>query len=88
MTLDKADAQICSAVYKVGSIEVKAILFVISEGVTMRYGICLEHGEERQTCALGTDLLGARKLFFDVVFGGVTACTLQDVVEDRMGTLF
>jgi hypothetical protein len=30
----------------------------------------------------------ARRMFFDVVFGGVTACTLQDVIEDRMGTLF
>jgi hypothetical protein len=30
----------------------------------------------------------ARKIFFDVVFGGVTVCTLQDVIEDRMGTLF
>ena len=83
-----AEGQICNAVYKVGGMEVKAILFANAQGMTMHYGICLEHEGERQTCDLGTDSMQARRLFFDVVFGGVTVCTLQDVIEDRMGTLF
>jgi hypothetical protein len=88
MTPCKTEEQICSAVYRVGSMEVKAILFAGAQGMMMHYGICLEHEGERGTCDLGTDLMQARKIFFDVVFGGVTACTLQDVIEDRMGTLF
>ena len=83
-----AEGQICNAVYKVGSMEVKAILFANAQGMTMHYGICLKHEEESLACDLGTDLMQARKMFFDVVFGGVTVCTLQDVIEDRMGTLF
>ncbi len=83
-----AEGQICNAVYKVGSMEVKAILFANAQGMTMHYGICLEHEGESLACDLGTDLMQARKMFFDVVFGGVTVCTLQDVIEDRMGTLF
>jgi hypothetical protein len=68
--------------------EVKAILFAGAQGMMMHYGICLEHEGERGTCDLGTDLMQARRIFFDVVFGGVTVCTLQDVIEDRRGTLF
>ena len=83
-----AEGQICNAVYKVGSMEVKAILFANAQGMTMHYGICLENEGDSLACDLGTDLMQARKMFFDVVFGGVTVCTLQDVIEDRMGTLF
>ena len=88
MTPCKTEEQICSAVYRVGSMEVKAILFAGAQGMMMHYSICLEHEGEIGTCDLGTDLMQARKIFFDVVFGGVTVCTLQDVIEDRMGTLF
>ncbi len=88
MSQSESDVQICCATYKAGSIEVKAYLITQIEGVRQHYMILLEQQGECAKCDLGTDLYSARALFFDVVFGGVTACTLQDVVEDRMGTLF
>lgn len=88
MTHHESKQQICAAFYHVGSTQVKAQLFCESEGIAQRYRILLEHGEERQSCDLGTDLLQARGLFMEIVFGGVTVCTLSDVIEDRMGTLF
>ncbi len=84
----ESDEQICSASYRAGTVEVTASLLARAEGMTLRYWIVLEQAGDGQTCDLGTDIMSARKLFFDVVFGGVTACTLQDVIEDRMGTLF
>lgn len=82
------DGQICCAQYKAGSIEVKVTLLAHAEGVGHRYQILLEQPGECARCDLGDALVPAKKLFFDIVFGGVTACTLADVVEDRMGTLF
>ena len=58
-----AEGQICNAVYKVGGMEVKAILFANAQGMTMHYGICLEHEGESLACDLGTDLMQARKMF-------------------------
>ena len=88
MSNDQSHEQICCATYKAGQIEVKASLLAQHAGMETEYGILLEHRDERAVCSLGSDLLRARQLFFDVVFGGVTACTLSDVIEDRMGTLF
>ena len=80
--------QICTAQYRVGNIEVKAVLFACHHSLAERYGILLEQPGERAYCDLGTDLMQARKLYFDVAFGKVTACTLSDIVEDCMGTHF
>ena len=88
MIYDQSAEPICTAQYRAGSIEIRAVLLEYPEGANKRYGIRLEQAEECVTCELASDLLQARRLFFDVVFGGVTACTLCDVVEDRMGTLF
>ncbi len=80
--------QICCATYKAGDLEIKAILHARYVGLAHQYSMILEQQGESTECALGSDIEQARRLFFDVVFGGVTACTLHDVVEDRMGTLF
>lgn len=88
MTKHQAPEQICMAQYSAGRIKVKAFLLALRTGVQNRYEIVLEQPDERVSCEVGTDLLQARSLFLDVVFGGVTACTLPDVIEDRMGTLF
>ncbi len=88
MTQYKAEEQICSAIYQVGEIEIKARLIARRVGLVQQYSIMLEQGGECTVCEIGSDPMSARKLFFDVVFGGVTACTLADVVEDLTGTLF
>ena len=80
--------QICCATYKAGSLEIKASLCARYVGIALAYIVILEQQGESTECALGSDPEQARRLFFDVVFGGVTACTLHDIVEDRMGTLF
>ena len=79
---------VCSAQYKAGELEIKATLFAHTEGLQQNYGILLEQQGERVTCELGSDRGAASALFFDVVYGGVTTCTLNDVVQDRLGTLF
>lgn len=88
MMHDHGAEHICTAQYRAGNMEIKAVLVSCRQGLEPRYGILLEQPGERASCELGTDIMTARKLFFDVVFGGVTACTLADVVEDRLGTIF
>lgn len=80
--------EICCARYKAGDMDVQATLLVRAYGVGHCYQIMLEQEGECARCDLGDALEPAKKLFFDIVFGGVTACTLADIVEDRMGTLF
>ena len=88
MIQQQIDGQICCASYHVGDIKIQARLLERHAGVQKHYSIELCQADERTVCELGSDFLRARGIFLDVVFGGVTACTLQDVVEDRMGTLF
>ena len=76
------NGQVCCATYKAGEIEIKATLLVKEQGAQQQFSIVLEHEGERAFCEIGTQALLAKKVFFDVVFGGVTACTLSDVVED------
>ena len=88
MMQQKSDAQMCSASYHVGDIKIEARLLERCVGLQKQYMIELCQADECTVQALGSDFAQARGLFLDVVFGGVTACTLQDVIEDRMGTLF
>ena len=78
------DARICCAQYRVGDLEIEVTLLARTQGVGQVYCILLEQPGERMCCEVGDALLSAKRLFFDVVYGGVTACTLADVVEDRM----
>ncbi len=88
MTHHESDEQIFCVTYRAGQIVVKASLIARREGMVARYGIMLEQEDECGVCDLGTELPFAKQLFFDVVSGGVTACTLADIVQDRSGTLF
>ena len=78
------EEQICCATYKVGDIEVRASLLAAQQGVKHQYSILLEHEGERALCEIGTQVQLAKRMFFNVVFGGVTACTLADVAEDYL----
>ena len=78
------EEQICCAKYRVGDIEVRASLLAAQQGVKHQYSILLEHEGERALCEIGTQMQLAKRMFFNVVFGGVTACTLSDVVEDLL----
>ena len=78
------EEQICCATYRVGDIKVRASLLAAQQGVKHQYSILLEHEGERALCEIGTQMQLAKRMFFNVVFGGVTACTLSDVVEDLL----
>lgn len=88
MANQESDGQMCCASYYVGDVRVEARLLAKSAGLQQQYSIELVQSDERTLCEVGCDLMHARTLFLDVVFGGVTVCTLQDVIEDRTGTLF
>ena len=87
MTHQNADGQICCASYRVGNETVKARLLETQAGLQKQYSIALQQEDECKTCEVGEDLVRARALFLQVVFGGVTVCTLQDVVEDAGAAL-
>ena len=86
MTMNENDGQICCASYRVGDMMVNARLLTRQSGLQMHYYIEMWHADERAEYELGSDFMRARELFLDAVFGGVTVCTLQDVIEDRMRT--
>lgn len=88
MTQNESVIQICYAEYFVKSTKVKAGLHARPQGIGVRYYIELEQQDVREICDLGTDIRAARELFLRVVWGGVSACTLADVVQDYAGTLF
>lgn len=88
MAIQNSEQQICCATYTVGKIELRASLLARRVGIQEQYRIVIEQQGECAACSFFGDVQLARSLFCDVVFGGVTACTLQDVVEDRTGTLF
>ena len=87
MTIQESDGQMCCASYHVGQIVVKARLLEHCAGLQKHYSIEIVQNEERAVCELGCDFMRARGLFLDVVFGGVTVCTLHDVIEDRLGAV-
>lgn len=88
MKQTESDLQICHAEYLVGNSRVRATLLAQPQGVDVQYRIVLEQEHERATCDAGNDIRAARELFLRVVWGGVSICTLFDVVEDYAGTLF
>lgn len=88
MAQNESDLQICYAEYFVGNSKVRAWLWAVRAGLDIRYEIELEQAGERQRCEVGARARQARELFLRVVWGGVSLCTLADIVEDRSGTLF
>jgi hypothetical protein len=88
MAEQKSEMQVCYARYFVGAHRIEAELFAQPDGMDVRYQMTLIQESERVTCDLGTCQNAAKQLFLRVVYGGVSACTLQDVVEDYMGTIF
>ena len=84
MTNQASDTQMCCASYHVGEMVVKARLLEHRAGLQTHYSIELWQDDECAECDLGCDFMRARGLFLDVVFGGVTVCTLHDVIEDRL----
>lgn len=88
MTEQKTDMQVCYARYYAGAHRIEAELLAQPDGMGVRYHLSLFEESERVTCDLGTHEDAAKQLFLRVVYGGVSPCTLHDVVEDYMGTLF
>lgn len=88
MEQNESDVQLCYAEYLVGGSQVKAKLIAMPEGMGMRYRLVMEQEQQSGSCDLGSELNAARELFLRVVWGGVSLCTLSDVVEDAWGTLF
>lgn len=84
----ESERQICCAEYYVRNIKIKATLLSRSMGIGEQYCILLEQEEQQIVCEIGDNLASARGLFFQIVSGGVTLCTLNDVAEDQMGTIF
>jgi len=84
----ESDMQLCYAEYYVGGSQVKAALVAAREGIGMRYRLVMEQEQQSRICDLGGELNAAREIFLCVVWGGVSLCTLSDVVEDCLGTLF
>ena len=87
MTQQNSDGQMCCASYRVGNVTVKARLLETHAGLQKQYSIVLQQEDECKTCEVGSNFVHARALFLRVVFGGVTVCTLQDVVEDVRAAL-
>ncbi|MBQ7379385.1 MAG: hypothetical protein IJW70_06845 [Clostridia bacterium] len=88
MTQNESEIQICCAQYNAAGIMIRARLLAQPEGIGAQYVIALEQEGELTVCHIGSSMQAAREIFLRVVFGGVTACTLTDVVEDYMGTIF
>ena len=88
MKQSESEMQICCAEYLAGYSKVKAVLLAHPLGMDVRFEIVLEQEGERAVCDAGMDLCAARELFFRVVWGGVSICTLFDVAEDYAGTIF
>ncbi len=88
MTQNESQMQICCAQYDAAGIKVWAKLLAQPEGVGVRYAIALEQNQEVTVCPICDDVRIAKEIYLRVVFGAVTACTLADVVEDYMGTIF
>lgn len=88
MIHDDSQTQMCCAQYHVGAACVHATLHALPQGLGIRYAIVLEQQDQTEECDIGCDAQIARELFLRVVFGGVSACTLADVVEDYLGTHF
>ena len=84
MATQDTKSPICCATYTVGEREVKASLYTIPTGLEEQYCIILEQQGERVACEFQGEARRVRALFCDVVFGGVTPCTLCDVIEDRL----
>ena len=85
MATEDLHRQICCATYTVGDMEIKAHLYAVTVGLQEQYWICLDQQGERITCECGKDATNVKALFCDIVFGGVTACTVCDVIEDWLG---
>ena len=88
MTQNESQMQVCCAQYDAAGIKVRATLLAQPEGIGVQYAIALEQEGERTVCPVCDDVRIAREIYLRVVFGAVTACTLADVVEDYMGTIF
>lgn len=88
MARSESDTQICYAEYFAGHVRIKAWLLAKSEGLKLWHKIILEQEDEQACCDLDMDTRAARELFLRLVWGGVSACTLADIVEDYSGTHF
>ncbi len=88
MTQEDWQTELCSAQYHVGNIRIDARLVAQPVGMGERYAITMAQEGESACFDLGENRDAARSIFLRVVYGGVTLCTLEEIIEDAWGTLF
>ena len=80
----KSEYLLCRAQYAVQASELTVCLYAYPIGIVFEYALEIhqEHASER--CRIGRDAELARRLFCQILFGGVTACQLNDVIGDEL----
>ncbi|MBR5881083.1 MAG: hypothetical protein IKZ16_05300 [Clostridia bacterium] len=80
----ESDVLMCRAQYAVHKNELTVCLYACRAGIAFEYALEITQGDLSERCGIGRDVELARRLFYKILTGGVTACHLGDVIGDEL----